>query len=147
MQTSQHSRPFSLPCLPQDAPRPAPPLLVQASQSTYCHRFRRFSPNQSGSAFSPTAACPTTGMISRRPRTIRAVIMKSESRRYYQCTTLVILLNGSIRLGHLGDQVFGFAITNLIQDLYPRLRVGPASVCQYGIIHFVIGLTLWSYRK
>ena len=30
--------------------------------------------------------------------------------------------------------MFGFAVTNLIQDLYPRLRVGPASVRRYGII-------------
>jgi hypothetical protein len=35
-----------------------------------------------------------------------------------------------MRLGQIGDQVFGLAITDLIQDLYPYLRVGPASVCQ-----------------
>ncbi|KAF8495966.1 ribonuclease III domain-containing protein [Russula emetica] len=29
--------------------------------------------------------------------------------------------------GQIGDQVFALAITDLIQDLYPHLRVGPAS--------------------
>ncbi|KAH9979714.1 ribonuclease III domain-containing protein [Russula compacta] len=29
--------------------------------------------------------------------------------------------------GHIGDQVFGLVITDLIQGLYPHLRVGPAS--------------------
>ncbi|KAI0246929.1 ribonuclease III domain-containing protein [Lactifluus subvellereus] len=31
------------------------------------------------------------------------------------------------RLGHIGDQVFGLAVTDLIQTLYPSLRVGPSS--------------------
>ncbi|KAH9965585.1 hypothetical protein BJV74DRAFT_295890 [Russula compacta] len=30
-------------------------------------------------------------------------------------------------LAHIGDQVFGLAITDLIQGLYPHLQVGPAS--------------------
>jgi len=29
--------------------------------------------------------------------------------------------------GHIGDQVFALAVTDLIQQLYPHLRVGPAS--------------------
>jgi len=33
-----------------------------------------------------------------------------------------------MRLGHIGDQAFGLAITDLIQALYPHLHVGPASV-------------------
>ncbi len=33
-----------------------------------------------------------------------------------------------MRLGHIGDPVFGLVVTNLIQELYPRLRVGPTSV-------------------
>jgi dsRNA-specific ribonuclease len=38
----------------------------------------------------------------------------------------------SVRLAHIGDQVFGLVVTDLIQDLYPYLRVGHASVrhCQ-----------------
>jgi hypothetical protein len=39
-----------------------------------------------------------------------------------------------MRLGHIGDQSFGLAITDLIQTLYPHLRVGPASVRQCPII-------------
>jgi hypothetical protein len=52
-----------------------------------------------------------------------------------------------MRLGHIGDQVFGLAVTNLIQDLYPHLRVGPASVRQYSTIHLESSLTLRIYRK
>lgn len=34
----------------------------------------------------------------------------------------------------IGDQVFALAITDLIRDLYPYLRVGPASVRQSAVI-------------
>ncbi|KAH9987218.1 hypothetical protein BJV77DRAFT_950439 [Russula vinacea] len=37
-------------------------------------------------------------------------------------------------LGQIGDQVFSLAVTDLIQDRYPHLRVGPASVRQCAII-------------
>jgi hypothetical protein len=33
-----------------------------------------------------------------------------------------------MRFGHIGEQVFALAVTDLIQELYPLLRVGPASV-------------------
>ena len=33
-----------------------------------------------------------------------------------------------MRYGHIGDQVFALAVTDSIQELYPLLRVGPASV-------------------
>lgn len=39
-----------------------------------------------------------------------------------------------MRLGHIGDQVFALAITDLIQELHPHLRVGPASVRQSAVI-------------
>ena len=64
-------------------------------------------------------------MTSRRHKVIPAPITKSES-------PLIIPFNYSAevseRLGMIGDQVFALAITDLIQDLYPHLRVGPASV-------------------
>jgi len=52
-----------------------------------------------------------------------------------------------MRLGRIGDQVFGLAVTDLIRDLYPHLRVGPASVRLYSIIHLESSLTLRTYRK
>jgi hypothetical protein len=39
-----------------------------------------------------------------------------------------------MRLGQIGGQVFGLVVTDLIQDLYPYLRVGPASVRQCVVI-------------
>ncbi len=38
-----------------------------------------------------------------------------------------------MRLGQIGDQVFALAITDLIQDRYPYLRVGSASVRQCAV--------------
>jgi hypothetical protein len=65
-------------------------------------------------------------MTSKRHKVIPAPITKSES------PLTMIPLNYSaevsVRLGMIGDQVFALAITDLIQDLYPHLRVGPASV-------------------
>lgn len=51
--------------------------------------------------------------------------MKSKPCRY---CLLNCFDNIFVRLGHVGDQAFGLAITDLIQELYPHLRVGPASV-------------------
>ena len=39
-----------------------------------------------------------------------------------------------MRLGQIGDQVFSLTVTDLIQELYPHLRVGPASVRQFVVI-------------
>ena len=47
----------------------------------------------------------------------------------------------------IGDQVFALAITDLIQDLYPHLRVGPASVRQSAVICDRSHLTLRLSRK
>jgi dsRNA-specific ribonuclease len=52
-----------------------------------------------------------------------------------------------VRLGQIGDQVFALAITDLIQDLYPHLRVGPASVRQSAVIRNRYHLTLRLSRK
>ncbi len=35
---------------------------------------------------------------------------------------------------HIGDQVFGLAMTDLIQGCFPRLRVGPTSVRLIGLL-------------
>lgn len=39
-----------------------------------------------------------------------------------------------MRLAQIGDQAFGLVVTDLIQDLYPHLRVGRASVRQCALI-------------
>ena len=68
-------------------------------------------------------------MASRHLKVIQAPIMKSKP--------IVILLNylaKVFRLAQIGDQAFGLAVTDLIQDLYPYLRVGPAAVRQWAII-------------
>jgi dsRNA-specific ribonuclease len=41
----------------------------------------------------------------------------------------------SMRLAHIGDQVFGLVVTDLIQNLYPYLRVGRASVRHRAVLH------------
>jgi dsRNA-specific ribonuclease len=51
------------------------------------------------------------------------------------------------RLGHIGDQVFGLALTNLIQDRYPHLRVGPASVRRYSVIHPLVLSNVGNIQK
>jgi dsRNA-specific ribonuclease len=38
-----------------------------------------------------------------------------------------------MRLAQIGDQVFGLVVTDLIQNLYPYLRVGRASVRQCAV--------------
>jgi hypothetical protein len=38
------------------------------------------------------------------------------------------------RWAHIGDQVVSLAVTDLIQDLHPRLRVGPTSVRRYIVL-------------
>src|SRR5258708_1465563 len=53
----------------------------------------------------------------------------------------------SVRLGHIGDQVFALVITDLIQGLYPHLRVGPASVRQSPVIRNKSHLTSRLSRK
>jgi hypothetical protein len=40
---------------------------------------------------------------------------------------------------HIGDQVFSLAVTDLIQQLYPKLRVVPASVRRSVIIPLSLG--------
>ena len=52
-----------------------------------------------------------------------------------------------MRLGHIGDQVFALAITDIIQALYPYLRVGSASVRQSAVIRNRSHLTLRLSRK
>lgn len=52
-----------------------------------------------------------------------------------------------MRLGHIGDQVFALAITDLIQELHPHLRVGPASVRQSAVIRNGSHLTFRLSRK
>jgi ribonuclease III len=32
-------------------------------------------------------------------------------------------------LEHLGDTVLNLAVTSMLRELYPRLRVGPSTVC------------------
>ena len=36
-----------------------------------------------------------------------------------------------VRLEHLGDTVLGLSITTLLTEMYPYLRVGPATVCNF----------------
>src|SRR6267142_1808793 len=129
--TCCHSPPFSLPCLLQVIPLPILLTPAPGLQLARHHHFRSSSPRKLESVFSLTAAFPTAGMTSRHLRVIR--VMKSEP--------VAILLfffhfvESALRLGHIGDQVFGLALTNLIQNRYPHLRVGPASVRQYSVIH------------
>ena len=52
-----------------------------------------------------------------------------------------------MRLGQIGDQVFSLAVTDLIQDLYPHLRVGPASVRQCAVIRIGPCISLLPPRK
>jgi dsRNA-specific ribonuclease len=47
-----------------------------------------------------------------------------------------------MRLAQIGDQVFGLVATDLIQDLYPHLRVGRASVRQCALIRIEPRLSL-----
>jgi dsRNA-specific ribonuclease len=44
-----------------------------------------------------------------------------------------------MRFGLIGDQVFGLAVTDLIQQLYPNLRVGPASVSRCVVVPLSLG--------
>lgn len=116
--------PPSLPC-PQNTPLSILPQHSTAFQSEYCRPFRKFDLSRFGSAFSPTAAwLGRTSMASRHLRVIRAPIMKSKPVAIPLCYVVDI----SMRLAQIGDQAFGLAVTDLIQDLYPYLRVGPASV-------------------
>ena len=50
-----------------------------------------------------------------------------------ECAVIVLVrfdfsAKASIRLAYIGDQVVSLALTDLIQHLYPHLRVGPATV-------------------
>ena len=139
--TAQHPKPFLF-CLsacifPPFLPcPPSTPLSIlhqhsPAFQSEYCRPFRKFDLSRFGSAFSPTAAwLGRTGIASRHLRVIRAPIMKSKP----IAIPLGYLADVSMRLAQIGDQAFGLAVTDLIQDLYPYLRVGPASVRQCALI-------------
>ena len=114
----------SFPC-PQSTPLSILPQDCPAFRSEYCHPFRKFDLSRFGSAFLPTAAwLVRTSMASRHLRVIRAPIMKSKP----VAITLRYLADVCMRLAQIGDQAFGLAVTDLIQDLYPYLRVGPASV-------------------
>ena len=110
-----------------------PSILPQhslASQWEYCRPFPKFDLSKFGSAFSPTAAwLGRTGMASRHLKVIRAPIMKSKP-----IAILLGYLAKVFRLAQIGDQAFGLAVTDLIQDLYPYLRVGPAAVRQWALI-------------
>lgn len=41
--------------------------------------------------------------------------------------TVMLILN-NYRFEHLGDTVLGLAVTSLMLDMFPGLRVGPATV-------------------
>jgi len=69
-------------------------------------------------------------MTFRRLRTIRAPTTKSELVSIGSDRFADVL----VRLGHIGDQVFGLAVTDLIQRLYPYLRVGPTSVRRLAVV-------------
>lgn len=121
--------PPSLPC-PQSTPLSIFPQHSLASQWEYCHPFPKFDLSRFGSAFSPTVVwLGRTGMASRHLKVIRAPTMKSK---------LIAVLLGYLakvfRLAQIGDQAFGLTVTDLIQDLYPYLRVGPAAVRQWAPI-------------
>jgi hypothetical protein len=47
----------------------------------------------------------------------------------------------------MGDQVFAWAVTDLIQQLYPRLRVGPASVRRCAVIPLSLGQVSHDYTE
>ena len=69
-------------------------------------------------------------MYSRHLKANRVQITKSK---------LVAILLGYLaevcmRLAQIGDQAFGLVVTDLIQNLYPYLRVGRASVRQCTLI-------------
>ena len=69
-------------------------------------------------------------MTSRHLKAIRASITRSKP----VAIPLDYLAEVTMRLGQIGGQVFGLVVTDLIQDLYPYLRVGPASVRQCVVI-------------
>jgi dsRNA-specific ribonuclease len=63
-----------------------------------------------------------------------AQIMKRQSEA--SMDTLILLSLYSImtlRLEHLGDSVLGLCATALIREMYPCLRVGPATVSRYSV--------------
>ena len=66
-------------------------------------------------------------MTSRHLKVIQAPIMKSKP----VAIPPEYVAEASIRLAQIGDQIFGLVVTDLIQNLYPYLRVGRASVRQF----------------
>jgi len=72
-------------------------------------------------------------MNSRRLKTIQYVIMKGGS----TFPLLYYSTDVSARLAHIGDQVFGLAVTDIIQSRCPHLQVGPTSVCSSVVVHLV----------
>ena len=136
--------PSPSPCPPRNAPLPILPPHTPALRPENYHPFRKFGLGGFGSASSPTAAWPgRTGTTFKRHKVIPAPITKSEP--------LAIQFKDSaevpVRLGQIGDQVFALAITDLIQKLYPHLRVGYASVRQMPVIRNRIHLTSRLSRK
>jgi len=84
-------------------------------------------------------------MTFKRLRTIRAPITKSDLVSIGSDRLAEVL----VRLGHIGDQVIGLTITDLIQSLYPYLRVGPASVRRLAVVRiksFIFIVTIQKVR-
>jgi hypothetical protein len=122
---------LSLLCLPQNTPPPTLPLHFLALQPEHFPPFRKFGLGRLGSSFLPTAAwLGRTSTTSRHLKVIRAPITKSKP----VAIPFEYLAEVAMRLGQIGDQVFSLAVTDLIQDLYPHLRVGYASVRQCVVI-------------
>jgi len=117
-----HHQPVSSPCLLYGTPLtihlPQFPALQLGIQN--CHPFRKFNQSDSRSEF----LCVAWATRIHSKRLMRALITKSKPLDILFCS----LADISIRLGHIGDQAFALVMTDLIQDRYPYLRVGPASV-------------------
>ena len=58
---------------------------------------------------------------------------------------LYYLAEASMRLAQIGDQAFGLTVTDLIQNLYPYLRVGRAAVRQ--CVSSALGLSHGDYLE
>lgn len=60
-------------------------------------------------------------------------------RQLYMCllesliSLILISRSWLYRLEHLGDSVLGLCVTSLIREMYPRLRVGPATVSEQNL--------------
>lgn len=107
------------------------PVASQPSQGSIRRRSRSAS---SRTVVSP----PALHTFSRIPRRIRAQIMNSSVPfplilpclcriiDHLPCFSQINIKNK--RLEHVGDQVLGLIVTDLLQSEYPYLRVGPSTV-------------------